>query len=155
MAHALKDAGIGIGDRVEYIINHGADRLIIVDADVLPLLERLAGRIPSVEKIVVATEDGFENWSTSVADAVEYEDFIVNRPREFEWPEIDEDSPLGLCYTSGTTGNPKGVEYEHRASTCTRWRSAWPTSWRSPPRTRSAASCPCFMPWAGVSPGAP
>ena len=151
MAHALKDAGIGIGDRVgtfmwngsrhleayhatagmgavlhtlnlrlsdhdlEYIINHGADRLIIVDADVLPLLERLAGRIPSVEKIVVATEDGFENWSTSVADAVEYEDFIVNRPREFEWPEIDEDSPLGLCYTSGTTGNPKGVEYEHRA----------------------------------------
>ena len=151
LAHALKDAGIGIGDRVgtfmwngsrhleayhatagmgavlhtlnlrlsghdlEYIINHGGDRLIIVDADVLPLLENLAGRIPSVEKIVVATEDGFDNWSTSVADAVDYEDFIDNRPCEFEWPEIGENSPLGLCYTSGTTGNPKGVEYEHRA----------------------------------------
>ena len=151
LAHALKDARIGIGDRVgtfmwngsrhleayhatagmgavlhtlnlrlsghdlEYIINHGDDRLIIVDADVLPLLENLAGRIPSVEKIVVATEDGFDNWSTSVADAVDYEDFIDNRPREFEWPEIGENSPLGLCYTSGTTGNPKGVEYEHRA----------------------------------------
>ena len=151
LAHALRDAGIRIGDRVgtfmwngsrhleayhatagmgavlhtlnlrlsehdlEYIINHGGDRLIIVDADVLPLLERLAGRIPTVEKIVVATEDGFENWSTSVADAVDYEDFIAARPQEFEWPEIDENSPLGLCYTSGTTGNPKGVEYEHRA----------------------------------------
>ena len=151
LAHALRDAGIGIGDRVgtfmwtgsrhleayhatagmgavlhtlnlrlsghdlEYIINHGGDRLIIVDADVLPLLEKLAGRIPTVEKIVVAAEDGFENWSTSVADAVDYEDFIANRPRKFEWPGIDENAPLGLCYTSGTTGNPKGVEYEHRA----------------------------------------
>ena len=151
LAHALRDAGIGIGDRVgtfmwngsrhleayhatagmgavmhtlnlrlsdhdlEYIINHGGDRLIIADADVLPLLEGLAGRIPSVEKIVVAAEDGFENWSTSLADAVDYEDFIANRPIRFEWPEIDENSALGLCYTSGTTGDPKGVEYEHRA----------------------------------------
>ncbi len=151
LAHALRDAGIGVGDRVgsfmwngsrhveayhatagmgavlhtlnlrlsehdlEYIINHGGDRLIIADADVLPLLERLAGRIPSVEKVVVAVEDGYENWSTSLPDAVDYEDFIANRPRQFEWPEIDENTPLGLCYTSGTTGNPKGVEYEHRA----------------------------------------
>ena len=151
LAHALHDAGIGVGDRVgtfmwngsrhleayhatagmgavlhtlnlrlsdhdlEYIINHGGDRLIIADADVLPLLEKLAGRIPSVEKIVVAGEEGFEDWSTSLPDAVDYEDFIANKPIRFEWPEIDENSALGLCYTSGTTGNPKGVEYEHRA----------------------------------------
>ena len=151
LAHALRDAGIRVGDRVgtfmwngsrhleayhatagmgavlhtlnlrlsdhdlEYIINHGGDRLIIVDADVLPLLERLAGRIPTVEKIVVATEDGLEGWSTPVAEAVDYEDFIADRPQEFAWPEIDESAPLGLCYTSGTTGDPKGVEYEHRA----------------------------------------
>ena len=100
---------------LEYIINHGGDRLIIADADVLPLLGKLAGRIPGVEKVVVAMEDGYEDWSTSLPNAVEYEDFIADRPLTFEWPEIDEHSALGLCYTSGTTGDPKGVEYEHRA----------------------------------------
>ena len=116
MGAVLHTLNLRLSDHdLEYIINHGGDRLIIVDADVLPLLERLAGRIPAVEKIVVATEDGFAGWSTSVAEAIDYEDFIADKPREFQWPEIDENSPLGLCYTSGTTGNPKGVEYEHRA----------------------------------------
>ena len=100
---------------VEYIINHAEDRVIIADADALPLLERLAGRIPSVELVVVAVEEGFENWQTSVAPAVEYEAFIAGKPARYEWPQLDENAPLGLCYTSGTTGNPKGVEYEHRS----------------------------------------
>ena len=100
---------------LEYIINHAGDRLIIADADVLPLLEKLSGRIPTVERIVIATEAGFEGWSTSLPDAVDYEEFIQGKPAHFEWPEIGENSPLGLCYTSGTTGRPKGVEYEHRS----------------------------------------
>ena len=151
LAHALRDAGIGIGDRVgtfmwngsrhleayhatagmgavlhtlnvrlsdtdlEYIIGHAGDRIIIADADTLPLLEKLKGRIPSVERVVVATEEGFEGWSTEVAPAIDYEDFIAGKPSDYDWPDIDENSPLGLCYTSGTTGNPKGVEYEHRS----------------------------------------
>jgi len=151
LAHALKDAGIEVGDRVgtfmwngsrhleayhacagmgavlhtlnirlsdhdlEYIIDHAQDRLIIVDADALPLLEKLDGRMPSVERIVVATEEGFEGWQTGLPKAVDYEAFIAGKPTRFDWPEIDENSPLGLCYTSGTTGNPKGVEYEHRS----------------------------------------
>lgn len=151
LAHALADAGIGIGDRVatfmwngsrhleayhavagmgavlhtlnirlsdhdlEYIIEHAQDRIIIVDADVLPLLEKLKGRMPSVERIVVAAEAGFENWQTELPNPVDYEAFIAGKPTEYAWPEIDENSPLGLCYTSGTTGNPKGVEYEHRS----------------------------------------
>ena len=109
LAHALTDAGIGIGDRVgtfmwngsrhleayhaiagmgavlhtlnirlsdkdlEYIIGHAQDKLIIVDADVLALLEKLEGRIPSVERIVVATEAGFEGWGTQLPNAVDYE----------------------------------------------------------------------------------
>ncbi len=100
---------------LEYIINHAEDRLIIADADALPLLEKLAGRIPSVEKVVVVGSEGFENWSTTVADAVEYETFLAGHPTRFEWPDLDENAALGLCYTSGTTGNPKGVEYEHRS----------------------------------------
>ena len=100
---------------LEYIINHAEDQIIIVDADVLPLLEVLNGKIPTVRKIVVATEDGFEGWSTQLPDAVDYEAFINGQPSHYEWPQIDENSPMGLCYTSGTTGNPKGVEYEHRS----------------------------------------
>ena len=151
LAHALTEAGIGIGDRVgtfmwngsrhleayhaiagmgavlhtlnvrlsdkdlEYIIGHAQDKLIIVDADVLPLLEKLEGRIPSVERIVVATEAGFEGWGTELPNAVDYEQFISGQPTDYVWPQMDENSPLGLCYTSGTTGNPKGVEYEHRS----------------------------------------
>ena len=100
---------------IEYIVRHAEDRIILVDADALPLLEALAGRIPSVELVVVAVEEGFENWHTSVAPAVDYEAFIAGKPDRYAWPELDENAPLGLCYTSGTTGNPKGVEYEHRS----------------------------------------
>ena len=98
-----------------YIVGHAEDKLIIADADTLPLLDALAGRIPSVQRVVVAVEDGFEDWSTVVADAVDYEDFIAGKSNRYAWPELDENAPLGLCYTSGTTGNPKGVEYEHRS----------------------------------------
>ena len=100
---------------LEYIINHAEDQIIIADADVLPLLENLKGKIPTVRKIVVATEEGFEGWATELPDPVDYEAFIAGQPTEYEWPQIDENSPMGLCYTSGTTGNPKGVEYEHRS----------------------------------------
>lgn len=100
---------------LEYIINHAEDQIIIVDADVLPLLENLNGKIPTVRKIVVATEEGFEGWATELPDPIDYEAFIDGQPTEYEWPQIDENSPMGLCYTSGTTGNPKGVEYEHRS----------------------------------------
>ena len=100
---------------LEYIINHAEDQIIIVDADVLPLLENLNGKIPTVRKIVVATEEGFEGWTTELSDPIDYEAFIDGQPTEYEWPQIDENSPMGLCYTSGTTGNPKGVEYEHRS----------------------------------------
>ena len=100
---------------LEYIINHAEDQVIVVDADVLPLLEVLNGKIPCVRKVVVATEEGFEGWATELSDPVDYEAFIEGQPTHFDWPQIDENSPMGLCYTSGTTGNPKGVEYEHRS----------------------------------------
>jgi acyl-CoA synthetase (AMP-forming)/AMP-acid ligase II len=101
---------------LEYIINHAEDKLIIVDADLLPALEKLAGKMPSVERIVVAAEPGFENWSTTLPNAIDYEEFIKGTPSQYQWPEIDENSAMGLCYTSGTTGKPKGVMYTHRAN---------------------------------------
>ena len=100
---------------LEYIIGHAEDQVIIADADTLPLLNLLAGRIPSVTKVIVADEDESGQWMCEVADAVDYEAFIAGKPTQFDWPELVENAPLGLCYTSGTTGNPKGVEYEHRS----------------------------------------
>src|SRR5690606_35392370 len=64
----------------------------------------------------VAAEPGFENWSTTLPNAIDYETFIKDKPIKYNWPEIDENSPMGLCYTSGTTGSPKGVMYTHRAN---------------------------------------
>jgi len=116
MGAVLHTLNIRLSDHdLEYIIEHVQDKVIIVDADVLPLLEKLEGRMPSVERIVVAAEAGFENWKTDLPNPVDYEEFIGGKPTDYDWPQIDENSPLGLCYTSGTTGNPKGVEYEHRS----------------------------------------
>lgn len=116
MGAVLHTLNIRLSDHdLEYIIGHAQDKVIIVDADVLGLLEKLEGRMPSVERIVVAAEEGFENWDTGLPNPVDYEAFIAGKPTRYDWPQIDENSPLGLCYTSGTTGNPKGVEYEHRS----------------------------------------
>ncbi|MAI57149.1 MAG: fatty-acid--CoA ligase [Gammaproteobacteria bacterium] len=116
MGAVLHTLNIRLSEKdLEYIINHAEDQIIIVDADILPLLEKLEGKMPAVRQVVVATEEGFEGWSTQLPNAVDYEEFIKDKSTHYEWPEIDENSPLGLCYTSGTTGNPKGVEYEHRS----------------------------------------
>ena len=116
MGAVLHTLNIRLSDHdLEYIIEHAQDKVIIVDADVLPLLEKLKGRMPSVERVIVAAESGFESWDTGLPNPVDYEAFIKGQPTTYQWPQIDENSPLGLCYTSGTTGNPKGVEYEHRS----------------------------------------
>ena len=116
MGAVLHTLNIRLSEKdLEYIINHAEDQIIIVDADILPVLEKLEGKMPTVRQVVIATEEGFEGWSTQLPNAVDYEDFIKDKPTHYEWPDIDENSPLGLCYTSGTTGNPKGVEYEHRS----------------------------------------
>lgn len=99
---------------LEYIINHAQDRVIFADEDLLPLLEPLLDKIPTVELLIICRHG--ENGTSSFNNQIDYEDFISGQETHYDWPEIDENSPMGLCYTSGTTGKPKGVMYTHRST---------------------------------------
>lgn len=103
-------------EQIIYIINHAADRFIFVDLTFVPLLEAVAEHIKNVEGIVVLTDKAHMPTSSKLSNLLCYEDLIADMPTTFDWPLLDENCGAALCYTSGTTGNPKGVLYSHRST---------------------------------------
>ncbi|MBR9813316.1 long-chain fatty acid--CoA ligase [bacterium] len=101
--------------QVQYIVDHAEDRVIFVDSLIFPLVEKLASTLKTVEKIVVMT-DRAHMPETSLDNVLCYEDLLAAESDDFEWPELSESDACALCYTSGTTGNPKGVLYNHRST---------------------------------------
>ncbi len=102
------------GEQMGYIVNHAEDQVIFVDTTFVPILAALKDHLPAGLRIVVMTDA--EHMPDSPLDLLCYEDLIADLPETYDWPELDENTAAGLCYTSGTTGNPKGALYTHRSS---------------------------------------
>ncbi|HZP76454.1 MAG TPA: fatty-acid--CoA ligase [Pseudolabrys sp.] len=114
-------------DQIVWIINHAEDRVMILDTTFVPLLEKIADKLPSIERYIVLT-DAEHMPKTTLKNAVAYEDWIAEVDGDFAWKSFDENTAAGMCYTSGTTGNPKGVLYSHRSNVLHAFMAALPDS---------------------------
>ena len=103
-------------EQIIYIVNHAEDKYLFVDLTFVPLLEAIKDHIAVVKGIVVMTDAAHMPRSQVLPNLICYEDLIAPESEDFAWPEFDERTAAGLCYTSGTTGNPKGVMYSHRST---------------------------------------
>jgi len=102
-------------EQIIWIVNHAEDKALFVDLTFVPLVEKIIGHMPSIRKIIIMT-DGGHMPETSLPNAVAYEDWLAEADGDFTWRDLDENAAAGMCYTSGTTGDPKGVLYSHRSN---------------------------------------
>ena len=100
-------------NQIGYIANHAEDAVVFVDQNLLPLFEQFRYTVPSIRHIVVMNEE--KETSTSLGPIQHYEELMSKASPEFTWPSLEENSAAAMCYTSGTTGHPKGVLYSHRS----------------------------------------
>ena len=102
-------------DQLAFIAEHAQDKVVIVDGSMLPLLAKVLGQITTIEHLVVNGPADLTVLEGTQAEVHAYEDVLAGQPEEFDWVEVDENDAAAMCYTSGTTGNPKGVAYSHRS----------------------------------------
>ncbi|HEY9790122.1 MAG TPA: 3-(methylthio)propionyl-CoA ligase [Candidatus Obscuribacterales bacterium] len=113
-------------EQIAWIINHAEDNVLFFDLTFLPLVESIMPTCPSLRNMVLITDRRHMPKETKIGNLMCYEDLVDGASDEFEWPALDENSASGLCYTSGTTGHPKGALYSHRSTVLHAFASALP-----------------------------
>ncbi|WP_439613365.1 3-(methylthio)propionyl-CoA ligase [Reyranella sp.] len=113
-------------EQIVYIVNHAEDQLLFVDLNLLPAVEKLLPQMKGVRHVVAMTDRAHIPADCKIPNLLVYEELIADKPGTYEWPEFDERTASSLCYTSGTTGNPKGVLYHHRSTILHAYGAALP-----------------------------
>jgi fatty-acyl-CoA synthase len=131
-------------DQVVWIADHAEDRVLFFDLTFLPLVEAIAQRVGTVRRFVAMTDRKHMPATTTIPGLLCYEDLIESQPAQYEWPALDENAAATLCYTSGTTGNPKGVLYSHRSTLLHAWAAALPDAFGCSARDTILPVVPMF-----------
>ena len=111
-------------DQIAYIVNHADDQYVFFDLTFVPLVEGIAPHCPNVKGWVAMTDRA--HMPTSSVPMLCYEELLDAQSADYTWPQFDENTASSLCYTSGTTGNPKGALYSHRSTVLHSYASAMP-----------------------------
>jgi acyl-CoA synthetase (AMP-forming)/AMP-acid ligase II len=115
-------------DQVVWIADHAEDQVLFFDLTFLPLIEAIAPRVKTIKAFVCMADRSHMPAQTAVPNLLCYEDLLDGQPDHFDWPTFDENTASSLCYTSGTTGNPKGALYSHRSTVLHTYAIALPDS---------------------------
>ena len=113
-------------DQIAWIVNHAGDIHLAFDVGFMPIIEAIAPRCPGVKSWIAMTDAARQPASKTLQSLVNYEQFLATGSVDYQWPQFDESQAVGLCYTSGTTGNPKGALYSHRSTVLHAYGAALP-----------------------------
>jgi len=130
--------------QIAWIVNHAGDTHLAFDLTFLPIVEAIAGLCPNVKTWIAMCDADRQPESDKVPNLVNYESFLAEGSEEFTWPQIDERSACGLCYTSGTTGNPKGAMYSNRSTVLHAYAAALPDAMGASSRDAILPVVPMF-----------
>ena len=113
-------------DQIAWIVNHAEDQVLCFDMTFLPIVQAVHAKCPTVKKWVALCDADRLPADSGIPGLTSYEDWIGGAPAEYDWPTFDENSASSMCYTSGTTGNPKAALYSHRSTTLHAYAAALP-----------------------------
>jgi 3-(methylthio)propionyl---CoA ligase len=113
-------------DQIAWIANHAEDQVLCFDMSFLPLVQAVHARCPTIKAYVAMCDADKLPKDSGIPNLLSYEAWIGSQPKKYEWPQFDENSASSMCYTSGTTGNPKAALYSHRSTTLHAYAAALP-----------------------------